>query len=327
MKTKSSLIFYVLLTFLGLILFSPYSFASFSGGSTSKPAVPDEPGGNGTMNCVPGTSCTAPAPTPPPPPPPPTPTIDPTSSICASQPIPAGWVVDQVVPATSVEPQCGGYEQYGIIELSSSNTVEAICGVNQALPTDWVITQIEPGSTTGICANDQSETIQNVLTTTVGSVCSSYSPLPQGWIINGVSPAPSSNCAEYQNYSVAKVTGSQEAICSISPVPANWVVTQVGQFGGGCAQFLPETISLATGTQMGLCYTNTPIPAGWYISENSVYGGSCGIYLNSIMTKVNSYTTELYMCDNSSPAPVGWTFSSMQPSSTCYPYEVEILTQ
>lgn len=302
-----------------LVLFPALVMASLPTKGGPIVGMPWEPG-NGQLNPL----SPPPSPTPPPPTPPP-PTVDPTAQICANQSIPAGWVVDQVLPATSVEPTCSGYEQYGIIELSSTDTMEAACGVNQTLPPDWVITQIQAGSPSGMCANFQPETIQNVLTSTVSNVCS-MSPLPQDWVVDGVNPAPSSECAEYQSYNVEKVAGTQTGICSVSPIPMGWVVTQVSPFGGNCANYSPELIALASGSQMGLCATDAPIPDGWYISENYSINQNCGVYLNSIITKINSYDSQLFMCANSSPAPAGWTVSSVQPSNSCYPYEVEVLT-
>jgi uncharacterized protein YbdZ (MbtH family) len=110
---------------------------------------------------------------------------------------------------------------------------------------------------------------------------------------------------------------SSTVMCSATPVPAGWVVTEAYTNQGICAPYLYYRITnnLQNGTHM--C-SATPVPAGWVVTEAYTNSGICGPYIQYRIT--NNLQNGMHMC-SATPVPAGWVVTEANTNSgICGPY-------
>uniref|UniRef100_UPI003D73338D hypothetical protein n=1 Tax=Micromonospora sp. RP3T TaxID=2135446 RepID=UPI003D73338D len=74
-------------------------------------------------------------------------------------------------------------------------------------------------------------------------------------------------------------------MCSATPVPAGWVVTQAQTNSGNCGPHLLYWITNDLYNGMHIC-SATPVPAGWLVTQAMSNSGNCGPHLSYWITRL-----------------------------------------
>jgi uncharacterized protein YbdZ (MbtH family) len=106
-------------------------------------------------------------------------------------------------------------------------------------------------------------------------------------------------------------------MCSATPVPAGWVVTEAYTNQGICTPYIYYRITNNMQNGMHMC-SATPVPAGWVVTEAYTNQGICGPYIYYRIT--SNLQNGMHMC-SATRVPAGWVVTEAYTNSgICGPY-------
>ncbi|MFC5291210.1 hypothetical protein ACFPM7_29520 [Actinokineospora guangxiensis] len=116
-------------------------------------------------------------------------------------------------------------------------------------------------------------------------------------------------------------TGTAQAasthMCSSTPVPAGWVVTEAYTNQSICRPYIYYRISNDFYNGMHMC-SATAVPAGWVVTEAYTNQGICGPYIYYRIT--SNLQNGMHMC-SATAVPAGWIVTEAYTNQgICGPY-------
>ncbi|MBB4757499.1 hypothetical protein [Xanthomonas cannabis] len=223
------------------------------------------------------------------------------SVICASDPVPAGYVYTSSQPA-SYCPTGFGYR----IDPASDNLY--VC-VTSPVPDPFVIIG-NPNSNNGVCGNVGQKLITSARP---GLYICSNSPIASGYVIT-MNTTSQGSCPVGQ-FVIDQARNGLVA-CSNSPIPSPYIVSTISRTGN-CG-------SLWTGWTLTSAYdgvracANSTIPAGYVVTSIEPHAGVCGGDIS--IYRLALPQPNMLACLNS-PIPEGWRKLSEVAVSNCEPYK------
>jgi len=165
--------------------------------------------------------------------------------------------------------------------------------------------------------------------TASGGICANET-IPSGYVV--VSARNSARCGAiragmFNEYVVARLGSTAMSVCSVSRIPANWVITSATgstscpeslQFGWTQNQY---RIAPAAGYQMVIC-SLSPVPGGWVViaaarmttcTESRIAGQVQNVY----QIRQVALFSSLSICTRLSTTPQGWVVTAVHTSTLC----------
>lgn len=222
------------------------------------------------------------------------PAIKPTNyDVCSSSPIPVGYAFKRVIDTSSS--MCGNSARYSIGPLSSGDVVCFDTLEQCALPKDWVATRkVETHTITGFPQSGCPGGAYEVSVAQSGMpICDLSDMLGTQCYPNGLSDYIPENyvftteelngCANFSDRLTIKIPGDSEWVCSESPRPKGYVISQSSDIGGSCEisrrrNQIEEANGPGPYTDCVLSFAEVgQLHPGYVITASSLFGEeSCG---------------------------------------------------